>query len=91
MANKKIAEQLKKDYATLGNEKKVVDDTLKQEIENRDKMVIEINNLQKSNLRKTIVILVEGIIIAILAGILGLIVYMRFRANSNSLVGLKLF
>jgi hypothetical protein len=91
LANKKIAEQLKKDYATLGNEKKVVDDTLKQEIENRDKMVIEINNLQKSNLRKTIVILVEGIIIAILAGILGLIVYMRFRANSNSLVGLKLF
>ena len=88
--NKKVAEQLKKDYETLGKAKKTVDDTLKQEVENRDKMVVKINQLEKSNLRKTIVILVEGIIIAILGGILGLIVYMRFRANSNSLVGLKL-
>ena len=89
--NKKVAEQLKKDYETLGKAKKTVDDTLKQEVENRDKMVVKINQLEKSNLRKTIVILVEGIIIAILGGILGLIVYMRFRANINSLVGLKLF
>lgn len=91
LANKKIADQLKKDYITLDKEKKAVDLELQKQAENKDKMVIAINELQKKNLHKTIIILVEGIIIAILAGILGLIVYMRFRANSNSLVGLKLF
>jgi len=79
LSNKKIAEQLKKDYANLGKEKKSVDEELKKQAEMKDKMVNDLNKLQKELVQKNLAILWRNIIIVSLLVLIA--VYFYAKAN----------
>jgi hypothetical protein len=82
MQDKAIASQLKKDNETLTKVKQETDKELAKQLEYASKMVKDLNIMQKKLVEKDLAILWRNIIIVVLTGILGLLVYLRFKGGA---------
>ena len=79
LQNKKILDQLKKDYGNLTELKKEVDEELSQQHLNINKMVIDLNKLQQEVIKKRLLILKLYIVIVFLLLVIGGGVYLRMK------------
>jgi len=79
LQDKEIYEQIEKDNASLRDAKRAVDEELIQQANNRDKMIQDLNTMQKKLLEKDLAILQRNIIIAVLLVTIGAGVYLRMK------------
>jgi len=77
--NKDIAEQLKRDLANKILAQETTDQELIKQAENRDKMVNDLNVMQKKLLQKDLVILRLYIVIGVLVALIGVYAYLRIN------------
>jgi hypothetical protein len=77
--NKDIAEQLKRDLANKILAQETTDQELIKQAENRDKMVNDLNVMQKKLIQKDLVILRLYIVIGVLAALIGVYAYLRIN------------
>jgi hypothetical protein len=85
LKDKEIAARLKKDNEDLTKAKEGFDKELQKQKEMSDKMIIKLNDQQKTILKQRLMILWEGIIIAVLVALI--VGYIYIRMNS----GFRLF
>jgi ABC-type siderophore export system fused ATPase/permease subunit len=85
LKDKEIANQLKKDNEVLTKAKKEFDAERTRQQEMRDKMVKDLNIMQKKLVEKDLAILWRNVIIAVLLGVIGGYIYLRMNS------GFKLF
>jgi hypothetical protein len=85
LKDKEIAARLKKDNEDLTKAKEGFDKELQKQKEMSDKMIIKLNEQQKTILKQRLMILWEGIIIAVLVALI--VGYIYIRMNS----GFRLF
>lgn len=79
LKDKETYDQIKADNASLIDVKKAVDEELIRQINNRDKMVNDLNVMQKKLVEKDLAILRRNIFIVILIGSIGAGVYLRLK------------
>lgn len=79
LKDKETYEQIKADNASLLDVKKAVDEELIQQMNNRDKMVNDLNVMQKKLIEKDLAILRRNIFIVVLIGSIGAGVYLRLK------------
>ena len=85
LKDKEIAARLKKDNEDLTKAKEGFDKELQKQKEMSDKMIIKLNEQQKTILKQRLMILWEGMIIAVLVALI--VGYIYIRMNS----GFRLF
>lgn len=81
LKDKQIYNQLENDYKNLQQTKLYVDEELLRQAENREKMVRDLNIMQKKLVEKDLAILQRNIIIAVLLLIIGAAAYLRFKGG----------
>jgi hypothetical protein len=79
LKEKEIFLQLQKDYDNLSDTKKLVDDELIKQMEYRDKMIQDLNIMQKKLVEKDLAILQRNIIIVLLLGTIIGATYLRIK------------
>lgn len=79
LADKETFEQIKKDHADLAEAKKVIDDELIKQSEYRDKMVKDLNVMQRKLAEKDLIILHRDIMIVCLLATFGAGVYFKLK------------
>jgi hypothetical protein len=79
LQDKEIYEQIEKDNASLRDAKRAVDEELIQQANNRDKMIRDLNTMQKKLIEKDLAILQRNIIIIALLASMGVGVYLRIK------------
>jgi hypothetical protein len=79
LKNKAVAEQLKKDNATVLKDKAVVDAELKRQAEMKDKMVNDLNKLQKEHIKDQFTIFRDNVIIVVLLILIAGLIYLLFK------------
>jgi hypothetical protein len=82
LKDKEVYKQLETDFKNLQDTKLVVDDELMRQMEYRDKMIRDLNIMQKKLVEKDLAILQRNIIIVVLAGAIGGMVYIRFKGGA---------
>ena len=79
LKDKDIYEQIERDNASLSDAKKAVDEELIRQMDNRDKMIQDLNVMQKKLVEKDLAILWRNIAIVTLLGIIGASAYLRIK------------
>lgn len=79
LEDKETYEQIKKDNANLIDVKKSVDAELIRQMDNKDKMINDLNVMQKKLIEKDLAILRRNIFIVVLIGSIGAGVYLRLK------------
>jgi uncharacterized protein YbaP (TraB family) len=79
LADKQINQQLKKDNDELKQAKQMVDDELTKQAKYNNKMVEDLNKLQKQITEKDLALLRKNLIITILIASIGSGVYLRMK------------
>jgi len=79
LKDKEIFIQIQKDTADLLDAKKQVDDELIRQMENRDKMINDLNMMQKKLVEKDLAILRRNILIVLLIAAMGGATYLRIK------------
>lgn len=77
--NKEISAQLEKDFANIAKTKQLVDTELTRQIEYSEKMIKDLNTMQKKLVEKDLAILQRNIIIVALLASIGVGVYLRMK------------
>jgi hypothetical protein len=77
LKNKKIAQQLQEDNKTLVSEKQAVTDELKKQNDMTNKMIKDLNYYQKEVYKLRLGILWRDIILAVIALLIGLYIYVK--------------
>jgi hypothetical protein len=81
LKDKETYTQIEKDNASLLETKNAVDEELIKQMEYNDKMVRDLNIIQKKLVEKDLAILQRNITIVILLGLIGVGVYLRFKGG----------
>lgn len=79
LKDKEIFAQIQKDNISLSDSKKLVDEELIRQMENRDKMINDLNIMQKKLVEKDLAILRRNVLIVILLGAIGGATYLRIK------------
>lgn len=79
LKDKEIYAQIEKDNTNLSDAKRVVDEELIQQANNRDKMIRDLNTMQKKLLEKDLAILQRNVIIVVLLASMSIGVYLRIK------------
>jgi hypothetical protein len=79
LKDKETFAQIEKDNIGLSDAKKLVDEELIRQMDNRDKMVNDLNIMQKKLVEKDLAILQRNIIILALVAIMGGATYLRIK------------
>jgi len=79
LKNKTIVEQLKKDNTNIVKDKAVVDAELKRQAEMKDKMVNDLNKLQKEHIKDQFTIFRDNVIIVALLIVIAGLLYLLFK------------
>jgi hypothetical protein len=79
LKEKEIYEQIKKDFDTLSSTRSQVDEELSRQMEYRDKMIRDLNIMQKKLVEKDLAILQRNITIVILLILIGAGTYLRIK------------
>jgi hypothetical protein len=77
--NKEISVQLEKDFANIAKTKQLVDTELTRQIEYSERMIRDLNTMQKKLVEKDLAILQRNIIIVALLASIGVGVYLRMK------------
>jgi hypothetical protein len=81
LKDKEVYRQLEADFKNLQDTKLIVDGELMKQMEYRDKMIRDLNIMQKKLVEKDLAILQRNVIIVILASVIGVMVYLRFKGG----------
>lgn len=79
LKDKQVFEQLKKDTEHLQESKKLVDEELIRQMEYKDKMIRDLNIMQKKLVEKDLAILQRNVIIVLLLATIGGATYLRIK------------
>ena len=82
LKEKEVYKQLEADFKNLQDTKIVVDEELMRQMEYRDKMIKDLNIMQKKIVEKDLAILQRNVVIVILAGVIGVMIYLRFKGGA---------
>ena len=81
LKDKQIFAQLQKDTENITEAKKFVDEELIKQMQYADKMVQDLNIMQKKLVEKDLAILQRNIVIVVLSSLIGIGVYLRFKGG----------
>lgn len=81
LKDKQIFAQLQKDTENITEAKKVVDEELIKQMQYADKMVQDLNIMQKKLVEKDLAILQRNIVIVVLSSLIGIGIYLRFKGG----------
>lgn len=81
LKDKEVYKQLETDLKNLQDTKIIVDQELIRQQEYHDKMVRDLNIMQKKLVEKDLAILQRNVLIVVLAGVIGIMVYLRFKGG----------
>ncbi len=79
LKDKETYAQIEKDNASLVETKKIVDEELIRQLENNDKMVKDLNIMQKKLVEKDLAILQRNVVIVILLALMSGATYLRIK------------
>jgi hypothetical protein len=79
LKDKETYDQIEKDNQSLLETKKTVDDELIRQMEYKDKMIKDLNTMQKKLVEKDLAILQRNITIVLLLALIGIAAYLRIK------------